>query len=97
MIHQVFFWLNEGVEVAEFKEAARKLGSVKSIQEFRLGTPAPTKARDVIDSSYDVALNMVFDSIESQNEYQIDPIHLEFIEKHASKWREVKVYDFVLE
>ncbi|MBS9524077.1 Dabb family protein [Litoribacter ruber] len=97
MIHQVFFWLNDDTSFEEFKAATKKLGSIGSVKEFKMGTPAPTEARDVVDSSYDLALNMVFDSLEDQNAYQVDPIHLKFIEQHADKWKEVKVYDFVLE
>ncbi|WP_194975329.1 Dabb family protein [Aquiflexum lacus] len=96
MIHQVFFWLNEGVSVEEFKTEAAVLGKCKSVAKFYLGTPAPTEARDVVDHSYQVSCTLFFDSIEDQNEYQVDPMHLKFIERNSNKWNKVQVYDFVI-
>jgi hypothetical protein len=96
MIHQVFFWLNEGVSVEEFKTEAAVLGKCKTVAKFYLGTPAPTEARDVVDHSYQVSCTLFFDSIEDQNVYQVDPMHLAFIEKNSNKWNKVKVYDFVI-
>ncbi|TVP45096.1 MAG: Dabb family protein [Mongoliibacter sp.] len=96
MIHQVYFWLNEGVDTQDFIKEASELGKCKSVDKFYIGTPAPTEARDVVDSSYQVACTLFFKSIEDQNEYQVDPKHLAFIEKNATKWSTVKVYDFVI-
>ncbi|WP_291789006.1 Dabb family protein [Cecembia sp.] len=96
MIHQVFFWLNDGVDVKDFIKEASQLGKCKTVDKFYIGTPAPTEARDVVDNSYQVACTLFFDSIEDQNAYQVDPLHLKFIEKNSNKWSAVKVYDFVI-
>lgn len=96
MIHQVFFWLNDGVDIAAFKEEASKLGVCPTVGQFYIGEPAPTEDRDVVDSSYHVACTLFFDSLEDQNKYQVDPLHLAFIEKNSMKWSQVKVYDFLI-
>lgn len=96
MIHQVFFWLNDGVDTAAFKKEASKLGNCPTVDKFYIGEPAPTEDRDVVDSSYQVACTLFFESLEDQNKYQVDPLHLEFIEKNSAKWSQVKVYDFVI-
>ncbi|SMD45701.1 Tat (twin-arginine translocation) pathway signal sequence [Aquiflexum balticum DSM 16537] len=96
MIHQVFFWLNDDVEVNDFKKEAAVLGKCKSVAKFYMGTPAPTEKRSVVDHSYQVACTLFFDSIEDQNDYQVDPMHLAFIEKNSNKWNKVQVYDFVI-
>ncbi|PRY85732.1 Dabb family protein [Mongoliibacter ruber] len=96
MIHQVYFWLNSGVDTQDFIKEASALGKCKSVGKFYIGTPAPTEARDVVDHSYQVACTLFFDSIEDQNEYQVDPQHLAFIEKNSTKWSSVKVYDTVI-
>lgn len=96
MIHQVFFWLNEGVDVQDFIKEASMLGKCKTVSKFYIGTPAPTEARDVVDHSYQVACTLFFDSLEDQNIYQKDPLHLEFIDRNSNKWSSVRVYDFVI-
>jgi hypothetical protein len=96
MIHQVFFWLKDGVDVSEFMKEAALLGKCKTVDKFYIGTPAPTEARDVVDHSYQVACTLFFKSIEDQNVYQTDPDHLKFIERNSNKWSAVKVYDFVI-
>lgn len=96
MIHQVFFWLHEGVDPAEFVQIAKTLGKCKTVSKVYVGTPAPTEDRDVVDHSYQVACTFFFDSLEDQEIYQVDPIHLDFIEKHNAKWSKVIVYDFMI-
>ncbi|AFL85706.1 Stress responsive A/B Barrel Domain-containing protein [Belliella baltica DSM 15883] len=96
MIHQVFFWLNDGVDVSAFKKEASKLGLCPTVDQFYIGEPAATEEREVVDASYQVACTLFFDSLNDQNKYQVDPLHLEFIEKNSMKWNKVKVYDFVI-
>jgi len=83
LAHTVYFWLKEGTSDGD-KDT------------FHWGTPASTEDRDVVDHSYDYAINSFFASIDDQNAYQIEPIHLEFIENHQHIWESVKVYDNVM-
>jgi hypothetical protein len=96
LIHQVFFWLHEGQNVQSFIQEAKLLGKCKTVSKFHIGTPAPTEDRDVVDHSYQVACTLFFKNVEDQNIYQTDPLHLAFIERNSTKWKSVKVYDFVL-
>ncbi|MFD2036213.1 Dabb family protein [Belliella marina] len=96
MIHQVFFWLNEGEDVENFMREASVLGKCPTVAKFFIGQPAPTEARDVVDHSYQVACTLFFKSLEDQSAYQVEPKHLEFIERNSAKWNKVKVYDFMI-
>lgn len=96
MIHQVFFWLNKGEDVKDFKKEASVLGKCRTVKKFYIGTPAPTEARDVVDNSYQVACTLFFDSLEDQATYQVDPDHLKFIKRNSDRWSAVKVYDFMI-
>jgi hypothetical protein len=96
MIHQVFFWLKDGEDIKGFMKEASLLGKCKTVDNFYMGVPAPTAERDVVDHSFSVACTLFFKSIEDQDYYQTDPLHLAFIEKNSKKWASVKVYDFVI-
>ena len=51
--------------------------------------------RPVVDQSYQVALNIQFETKEVQDEYQVHPLHLEFVEKvFKPNCHRVVVYDF---
>lgn len=96
LIHQVYFWLKEGVSVENFIGEAKVLKDCPTVKNFYIGTPAATESRDVVDSSYSVACTLFFDSIEDEQKYQIDPLHLKFIDENSNKWSKVIVYDFVI-
>jgi hypothetical protein len=61
---------------------------------FHIGRPAATK-REVIDSGYSLSWLTIFENAKDQDDYQIDPIHLKFVEECASLWSRVVVYDSV--
>jgi hypothetical protein len=97
IIHQVYFWLHNESDVAEFlKDAVPMLGRCKDVTQFYQGVPAPTEKREVVDHSFHVSCSLFFDSLEGQAAYQKDPLHLEFIAKYSSFWKTVKVYDILL-
>jgi hypothetical protein len=51
--------------------------------------------RPVVDQSYQVALNLVFSDKKAQDDYQIHPLHIEFVEKSFKpNCAKVVVYDF---
>lgn len=96
-IHHVYFWLkNEGSEqdAAQLKEGLIKLSSVKTISQFHIGRPAETD-RGVIDRSYALSWCIIFDNAKDQASYQVDPIHLKFVEECSHLWAKVIVYDSV--
>jgi hypothetical protein len=75
-------------------EGLKKLSKVKTIKTFHIGQPADT-SRDVIDGSYAISWFTMFDNGADQQSYQVDPIHLKFIEECSSLWNKVVVYDSV--
>ncbi len=97
MIHQVYFYLHDVANTQEFlTEAVPMLGRCKTVGKFIAGTPADTADRDVVDHSFQVSCTIFFDSLEDQDVYQSDPLHLEFIEKYSHMWKSVKVYDIAI-
>ncbi|MCH7408500.1 Dabb family protein [Belliella sp. DSM 111904] len=96
MYHQVFFWLTSEDEIPNFLEGVKMLGRCKTVAESVIGTPAPTKRRDVVDHSFHVSCLVIFDSVEDHDAYQVDPLHLQFIEEYGHLFAEVKVYDYTV-
>ncbi|HTB26909.1 MAG TPA: Dabb family protein [Puia sp.] len=96
-IHHVYFWLAEPGNAGHKKlliEGLKKLSSVTTIQRFHIGQPANT-SRTVIDSSYSVSWILIFKNATDQDSYQVDPIHLRFVEECKHLWNRVVVYDSV--
>lgn len=51
--------------------------------------------RPVVEQGYQVALNLVFPNKKSQDDYQIHPKHVEFVENIVKKvCKRIVVYDF---
>ena len=96
-IHHVYFWLAEK-DNKEYKklliEGLKKLSAVSTIQRFHIGQPANT-SRGVIDSTYSVSWILIFDNAADQDSYQVDPIHLKFVEECKHLWNRVVVYDSI--
>jgi hypothetical protein len=96
-IHHVYFWLAEPGNTDHKKlliEGLKKLSAVKTIKEFYIGKPAAT-AREVIDSSYSVSWCLFFANAADQDSYQVDPIHLRFVDECKHLWKKVQVYDSI--
>ena len=51
----------------------------------------------MVDASYDYALIIHFDNQEAHDAYQVDPIHLKFVDDHKADWERVTVYDSATE
>lgn len=100
-VHTVFFWMKEGVtdeqKAAFAKDGLGALSKINSIYKFYAGPPAMTPREDVVDNSYSFALICHFKTPEDQDKYQVDPIHLKFIEDYKHLWEKVIVYDNLVE
>ncbi len=96
-VHQVYFWLKNPGSTADrdkLVEGLKTLTKIKHIISWHIGIPAGT-SRDVIDGSYAISwLNTLKDRT-AQDAYQIDPIHLAFVENYKHLWTKVVVYDSV--
>ena len=96
LMHHVFFWLKEPKNEAHKKQLVNALNAllkVKTIKMSHIGFPAGTESRDVVDHSYSVSFLTMFDNQNDQDAYQIDPIHLKFVDENSHLWNKVIVYD----
>lgn len=95
--HVVIFWTDPAKpEAAEAVLAGgeKYLRSIPGITHFHMGRMAGSH-RPVVDQSYQLALSTVFTSKQAQDDYQVHPQHLEFVEKCVRPYvKKVVVYDF---
>jgi hypothetical protein len=94
--HVVIFWTNPGIPDApgELIAAAKQyLTSIPGILNFHVGRMASSH-RDVVDQTYQVALNIQFQSKQAQDEYQAHPQHLEFVKQCKPLFAKLVIYDF---
>ena len=96
LVHTVYFWLKPELTVAQradFRRGVESLGGIKAVEKIYVGTPAATEKRPIIDDSYAVALTVLCKDVAAHDAYQVDPIHLAFIEKFKACWMRVQIYD----
>jgi hypothetical protein len=96
LIHSVFFWLRAELTTAErahFLAEVKKLSAVRTIEKIYVGAPATIAERAVTERSFDVALTIVFPDGPAHDAYQVDPVHLAFVEGNKASWTRVQVYD----
>lgn len=77
VIHIVQVWLKEPGNLAHRKQiiaGSKKLRNIPGVQDLRVGSVVPSD-REVVDSSYDVALYLRFDSQGDLQKYLEHPIH----------------------
>lgn len=96
LVHTVMFYLKPELTPerrAAFRQSLATLGSIPSMTTFYLGTPAGVPPRPIIDLSFDFSITCVFKDVAAHNAYQVDPIHLKFIETQKECWARVQIYD----
>ena len=96
-IHHVYFWLSDPgnkEDHAALVAGLQALSKTPSIKQFHIGVPAATN-REVIETSYDLSWLVVFDTAAEQDAYQVDPIHLHFVDTCKHLWKKVVVYDSI--
>jgi Stress responsive A/B Barrel Domain len=94
--HIVIFWTDPGQSDAAdlvIAGAREYLAPIPGVVNFHAGRMARSH-RDLVDQTYQVALNIQFETKKAQDDYQVHPLHLEFIGKCKSLWIKVVVYDF---
>jgi hypothetical protein len=95
--HVVIFWTDPANPSAadELIAGANKLlKNIPGVAQFHLGKMAPSH-RPVVDQSYQVALNIIFPDKKAQDDYQVHPQHVEFVEQVFKRTcKKVVVYDF---
>jgi hypothetical protein len=96
LIHSVYFWLKADLTPAErtnFRAEVKKLSAIKSVDKIYVGGPASIPERSVTDRSFSVALTLVFRDGPAHDAYQVDPLHLAFVEGNKESWTKVLIYD----
>ena len=95
--HVVIFWTDPkkpGAADDLIAGALKFLKPIPGVLHFHVGKMVPSH-RPVVDSSYQVALNLVFTDKKAQDEYQVHPMHVEFVEKaFKPNCAKCVVYDF---
>jgi hypothetical protein len=95
--HVVIFWTNPEIPNAVealIAGAEQYLRPIPLAKSFHVGRMVPSQ-RDVVDQSYQVALNIQFEDKAAEEAYQVHPLHLDFVEKaFKPNCIGVRVYDF---
>lgn len=95
--HIVIFWTDASKpEAADalIEGANKYLKNIPGLVHFHVGKMATSK-RPVVEQTYQVALNTVFTSKQAQDDYQVHPQHIEFVEKVFKPiCTKVVIYDF---
>lgn len=95
--HIVLFWTDPGQPAAADELVAgaeRYLRGIPGIVQFHVGKMV-SSPRAVVDQTYQVGLNVVFNTQAEHDAYQVHPQHLEFVERVLKRTcQKVRVYDF---
>jgi hypothetical protein len=94
-VHHVYFWLKAPSD-AQARDALiaglRTLTAVSEVLWSHIGVPAESE-RGVVDDSYSVSWLVFLADKAAEDRYQVDPIHLKFVEDCSALWERVVVYD----
>ena len=85
--HVVIFWTHpEKPQAADdlIVGAQKYLADIPGVQHFHVGRMMVSQRR-VVDQTYQVALNVQFKSRQDQDDYQVHPLHIEFLEKYEKR------------
>lgn len=96
LTHTVLFWLKPELTDADraaFRAGLESLRKVATIEALYIGAPAAVPPRPIIDQSYSFCLTIVFKNVAAHDAYQIDPIHLAFVQTCQKYWNRVQIYD----
>ena len=95
--HVVIFWTDPAQANAPdelIAGALKYLQPIPGITYFHIGKMVGSH-RAVVDQTYQVALNTGFASKQAQDDYQVHPLHLEFVARCVKPLvKRVAVYDF---
>ena len=95
--HVVIFWTKPEIPNSADELIAgmeKWLRPIPGASHMHIGRMVPSP-RAVVEQSYQVALNLQFQNKQAQDDYQVHPLHLEFIEKcFKPNCARAVVYDF---
>ena len=85
--HVVIFWTdpaNPNAADELIAGANQYLKPIPGVLQFHIGKMVGSP-RPVVEQSYQVALNLVFPDKKAQDDYQVHPMHLDFVAKVFKK------------
>lgn len=95
--HIVIFWTDPAQPNAAdelIAGANQYLKPIPGVVSYHIGKMVGSQ-RPVVDQTYQVALNLLFSTHQAEMDYQVHPLHTEFIEKVFKRvCNRVVVYDF---
>ena len=100
LAHNVYFTLNDPTDenIANLVAACHHfLKDHPGVVFYAAGTCEPELARPVNDRDFQVALHVVFDSRASHDTYQVSDRHQKFIAENNASWKQVRVFDSVVD
>jgi hypothetical protein len=100
LVHNVFFTLHDNAPAARARMVAackKYLANHPGAVSFTTGMIAEEMRRPVNDRDFDVSLQIVFRTKKDHDNYQVAPLHLQFIEENRANWKNVRVFDSLAE
>ena len=95
--HVVIFWTDPAQPQAAEELIAgcnQYLRDIPGVIQMHVGKMVGSP-RPVVEQSYQVALNLIFPNKQAQDDYQVHPRHVEFVEKVFKRTcKKVVIYDF---
>ena len=95
--HIVIFWLKKEITNTQRNsiiEAAKTLETIPGIVTFQYGKMIPSD-RKIVDSTYDFALNITFQSEKDLNIYLEHKTHTSYVNSYIKpNIEKIQVYDF---
>jgi len=98
LAHSVYFWLKQETsdeQCRAFRAGLESLRGIPGVAGLYVGTPADTPDRPVVDRSYTFGLIAILEDLHAHDVYQTHPLHRAFLERFASYWSKVLIYDAV--
>lgn len=94
--HNVYIWLkqpdNEADRNAFLSSLYRFLDASEYVVTSHVGAPALSD-REVVDDSFTFSIVLTFKNKADQDLYQVEPVHVTFVEESSHLWNKVLVYD----
>jgi hypothetical protein len=100
LAHNVYFTLHDSSPATRAKlvQACRKyLTGHPGTIFFAAGVREESLQRPVNDRTFDVGLHIIFATKVDHDAYQVHPRHEHFIEENKADWKQVRVFDSVVE
>lgn len=96
-VHVVLFWCKPGtpddVKQAIIDYAHKQMPAIPSVRNVWAGRSVASP-REVVDSSYDIGLCVIFDDQAGHDVYQPHDVHQKFVQTFSSHWAKVRVFDY---